>query len=360
MSRHDVPSFMDTFQELVGYEITYEIETENPSFDNYPTISYLDYNIIRAPSGYLISLYRKKQQSMRILHYTSHISFQVKRSTLLYHLRRIIYRTSIEYLERDLYNCITQILINAYPYAMIQDVLHHISISYMQQSSRYIQKPTYARYQLKTKYIRTSSYPGLQDKRPRPRRYRRSLVFSCDEISKILMQTTNIFHKEIQPFSRSETLYTMLNMSLRSISSSTTTITPRHHILMVSCQICGIGIFCTGKGNPTEIIEDICRDPQSPISIHMGLYQHNGITRYVKLPINTDMQIQDQLYIYQQIYRSMGIEWNSSQKYNIIPRFIVLGLKAYLEKVPTKLPIERQNRRKLITLNRLSTPKLVT
>ncbi|XP_037927344.1 uncharacterized protein LOC119661906 [Teleopsis dalmanni] len=115
---------------------------------------------------------------------------------------------------------------------------------------------------------------------------------------------------------------------------------------MVNCQVCGVGFFCTGKGNPSEIVEDVQRDPHSPISKHMGLYQHNGLTRYVKLPTHTDMQVQDQLYVYQQIYRTMGVEWDKIQEYNLIPRFLVQGLKTYLENIPTTLPIRQMKRRK--------------
>ncbi|XP_037959049.1 uncharacterized protein LOC119688441 [Teleopsis dalmanni] len=226
ISQHDIPSFVETFQELVGYDVTYEVESANPNFNNYPTISYLDYNIIHTPTGYLMSLYYKKQQSMRMLHYTSHISYQVKKSTILYYLHRVIYRTSLEYLEHDLYNCITQILINGYPYVMVQEILYHLLNTYMHQNSKYIQKPTYARYLILQKYLPATNYPGLHDKHPRPRRYRRSLVYSCDEISKVLTQTTNTFQDIMQPFTRSETLFTLLNMSLRSISSTSSSVTP--------------------------------------------------------------------------------------------------------------------------------------
>ncbi|XP_037934927.1 uncharacterized protein LOC119669189 [Teleopsis dalmanni] len=170
------------------------MEAENILYNNYPCLAYLDYNIIHTPSSYQISLYQKEQQSLRMLHYTSHITNQVKRTTLLYYLRRVIYRTSLEYLEKDLVDCISMILINEYPFTMVQNVIQHITLTYMHQKSTYIQMPTTARLMILKKYIQPSSYPGLHDVHPRPRRYRRSIVISCNEISQVLTQNTNMCH----------------------------------------------------------------------------------------------------------------------------------------------------------------------
>ncbi|XP_037932803.1 uncharacterized protein LOC119667570 [Teleopsis dalmanni] len=89
MPQSSVQSFVETFPQLIRYEVTYEIEKINPTAGPYPTIAYLDYNIEHTPTTFQISIHSKPTESQRMLHYTSHTSQSTKRSALSSHIRRI-------------------------------------------------------------------------------------------------------------------------------------------------------------------------------------------------------------------------------------------------------------------------------
>ncbi|XP_037930114.1 uncharacterized protein LOC119664761, partial [Teleopsis dalmanni] len=99
MPSFSVSSFMDAFPRLIGYDVTYTVEKPDLKYSVYPCVAYLDHRIFQSSHAFLVNVYHKSTESMRLTHYTSHTSIKVKQSVLSTHLRRVFYRTSDTFLS---------------------------------------------------------------------------------------------------------------------------------------------------------------------------------------------------------------------------------------------------------------------
>ncbi|XP_037930960.1 uncharacterized protein LOC119665793 [Teleopsis dalmanni] len=350
LPRTNVDSYCTALSKLIGYKLTYEVETPHPLYHNHPCISYLDYRIIHTEDSFKLALYKKPKLSNRTCHYTSHVPHHIKKATLSYYLKRIVYRTSVEYLQRDITECVDQLLQNSYPLLLIIHTLKAIILGYPCISSPYIQHSTPARMHLLKQFIKPyelhsePSYPYLTHITPKPKQYNKSIVFSCEEISFFLRSSLKDLSVGSPTFCRSDTLFTLLHMSLRSIGP-TKHLSSKHRILLTTCKTCDIGFLCTGKGIPREIIEDVLKDTRSPMHQHSVKYNHLISTHPVELPYSSKLQPSEQMQLYKTIYVSMGLEWDPNQNYELIPRFIARSLDAYLQRFRPILPLNNTKTR---------------
>ncbi|XP_037938956.1 uncharacterized protein LOC119672073 [Teleopsis dalmanni] len=330
MPKTNVLDFVSAFSHWTGFEVTHEDESMNDSCSGCPTISFLDYNISRTPTQFLISLYLKPTASHRIVHYTTYGSKNSKRTALLYHLRRVLFRSSDVFLSRDMSFCIQMIKNNGYPHSYIISELSDLVRGYVQQASSNRQPYTACRHSILSHFILSSKnvpFPRLLSKQSMPRFYLRSIVYSCEEISSLIQSAFGTYG--IPTFSKPETLFTKLSMSLRDIHP-TSKLSTKHRILLTSCTACGLGFLCTGKGNVKQILINIKEDPDSPINKHFSVSGHSNLSSGVELPYTKQLSQNVQILIYKQIYTSMGIHLDDTYNYNTISRFLALGWELFI------------------------------
>ncbi|XP_037937072.1 uncharacterized protein LOC119670746 isoform X1 [Teleopsis dalmanni] len=161
MNQSCVSSFMRLFPQMTEYDVSYEVERLDANVGCHPFVTYLDYRIMRTSSSFLLSVHHKPSESLRTVHFTSHVSTAIKRNAIISHLRKVLFRTSDAFVHTDLLHYKTLYLVNGYPHDFIKTEMRNMIMGWIARSQNTGQPLTRDREALLHHFLQSYHQPKV-------------------------------------------------------------------------------------------------------------------------------------------------------------------------------------------------------